>query len=73
MVDPPSAENRLSSTDANHSNVRWVDNKKAVFTVDLTAETTVHSQDRYIDSFLSMTASLQLGGWPSPANKVGHS
>ena len=27
MLDPPSAENRLSSTDNNHPNAKWVDNK----------------------------------------------
>ena len=27
MLDPPSAENRLSSTDNNHPNGKWVDNK----------------------------------------------
>ena len=91
MLDPPSAENRLSSTDNSHANAKWVDNKvseeieliknfctttfkilqKPIFTVELTPATTVHSLDRYIDSFLNMTASLQLGGWSSkPSSSV---
>ena len=45
--------------------------QKPIFTVELTPATTVHSLDRYIDSFLNMTASLQLGGWSSkPSSSV---
>jgi hypothetical protein len=40
---------------------KWVDNKKPIFTVDLIAASTVHPLDLHLDSFLNLTATLQLG------------
>ena len=40
---------------------QWVDGKKPIFTVDIIPATTLHALDRYLDMFLSLTATLQLG------------
>ena len=44
--------------------------QKPIFTVELIPATTVHSLDPYVDSFLNMTASLQLGGGWSTATST---
>ena len=62
MLEAPSTELTKASTEqAGSSTKHWVDNKKAIFTVELLPATTVHALDVYIDRFLSLTAKLQLG------------
>ena len=46
--------------------------QKPIFTVELIPATTVHSLDPYVDSFLNMTASLQLGGGWSTATSTNN-
>ncbi len=40
---------------------KWVEGKKPVFSVELTAYTSVHPLDGHLDRFLDLTATLQLG------------
>lgn len=63
MLDPPPAALRYIPTDSGGAppGTKWVDNKKAIFSVELHAATTVHPLDPYIDAFLNLTANLQLG------------
>ena len=62
MLEAPSTELTKASTEqAGSSTKHWVDNKKAIFTVELLPATTVHALDVYIDRFLNLTAKLQLG------------
>lgn len=52
------------------SGTKWVDNKKPIFSVEVLASSTVHPIDPHIDSFLNLTATLQLGASqnnPNPA------
>jgi len=77
MLDPPPAALRYISPDAGGPdaatpggmaavggappNTKWVDGKKPIFAVELTAHTTVHPVEPHLDRFLNLTASLQLG------------
>ena len=63
MLDAPPAALRYIPTDSGGAppGTKWVDNKKPIFSVDLRAATTIHPIDPYLDSFLNLTASLQLG------------
>ena len=40
---------------------QWVDSKKPIFQVEIVAATTVHALDNYLDPFLNLTSTLQLG------------
>jgi hypothetical protein len=60
MLDPPSMELRRQPTDSATSG-KWVDNKKAIFCLELLPATTVHPLDIHIDPFLNLTSKLQLG------------
>ena len=44
---------------------RWVDNKKCIFSVEIEAVTSVHTENEQLDTFLSKTAGLQLGQKPA--------
>ena len=61
MLDPPTNDMRRLPTDQAPSGTKWVDNKKAIFYVELVPVTTVHALDTQIDRFLNLTARLQLG------------
>lgn len=61
MLDPPSSDMRRLGTDQAPSGTKWVDNKKAIFSVELLPATTTHALDPFIDRFLNLTAKLQLG------------
>jgi hypothetical protein len=63
MLEPPTAALRYIPTDSGGvpPGTKWVDNKKPIFSVDLNASSTVHPVDTYIDGFLNLTATLQLG------------
>ena len=63
MLDPPPAALRYIPTDSGGAppGTKWVDNKKPIFSVELNAHSTVHPLDPYIDGFLNLTATLQLG------------
>ncbi len=63
MLEPPPAALRYIPTDSGGAppGTKWVDNKKPIFAVELTAFTTVHALDPYLDRFLNLTATLQLG------------
>ena len=51
---------------------RWVDNKKCIFSVEIEAVTSVHTENEQLDTFLSKTAGLQLGQKPARvADQVG--
>ena len=45
--------------------LRWVDNKKCIFSVEIEAVTSVHTENEQLDTFLSKTAGLQLGQKPA--------
>ena len=71
MLEPPSPALRYIPTDgAAPPGTKWVDNKKPIFSVELTACSTVHPLDCYIDGFLNLTATLQLG--QNEANLAGN-
>ncbi len=63
MLDFPAAALRYIPTDSGGAppGTKWVDNKKPIFSVELNASSTVHPLDRYVDGFLNLTATLQLG------------
>ena len=61
MLDAPSPALRYIPTDTTPPGTKWVDNKKPIFSVELSACSTVHPLDGYIDGFLNLTATLQLG------------
>ena len=72
MLDPPSPALRYIQTDCGAAppGTKWVDNKKPIFSVELNACSTVHPLDCYIDGFLNLTATLQLG--QNEANLAGN-
>ena len=72
MLDPPSPALRYIPIDSGAAppGTKWVDNKKPIFSVELTACSTVHPLDTYIDGFLNLTATLQLG--QNEANLAGN-
>lgn len=43
---------------------KWVDNHKGIFVVVLDAMSSVHTQDKYLDKFLSLCAALEDGSIP---------
>ena len=45
--------------------LRWVDNEKCIFSVEIEAVTSVHTENEQLDTFLSKTAGLQLGQKPA--------
>ena len=49
MLDPPSADIRQSPTEQAPSATKWVDNKKPIFSVEITSATTVHPLDNALD------------------------
>ena len=54
--------------------LQWVDGKKSIFEVEITPATTVHALDKHLDTFLSLTATLQLGqNSPDSGNANGTS
>ncbi|XP_023320823.1 dedicator of cytokinesis protein 7, partial [Eurytemora carolleeae] len=44
---------------------KWIDNKKCIFTVDIEAISSVHTENLNLDTFLTKTAGLQLGQKPA--------
>ena len=66
MLDPPSADIRQSPTEQAPSATKWVDNKKPIFSVEITSATTVHPLDNALDQvphvLLSRCAAGASGG-----------
>ena len=73
MLDPPPAALRYIATDSGGAppGTKWVEGKKPVFSVELSAFSTVHPLDTHLDRFLELTASLQLGAQPPKAGAAG--
>ena len=52
-------------TDKAPPGFKWIDNKKCIFTVDVEAISSVHTENKELDTFLHKTAGLQLGQKPA--------
>uniref|UniRef100_A0A3P8WNL6 DOCK7 n=1 Tax=Cynoglossus semilaevis TaxID=244447 RepID=A0A3P8WNL6_CYNSE len=42
----------------NHSRMKWVDNHRGVFNVEVVAVSTIHTQDQYLDKFFALVHAL---------------
>ncbi|XP_037071208.1 dedicator of cytokinesis protein 7-like [Pollicipes pollicipes] len=64
LLEPPPPNYPYITPDINLPGVKWVDNHRPLFSVSITAETSVHAQDKGIDSFLSMCRVVESGVVP---------
>ena len=55
------------NTDRAPPGFKWIDNKKCIFTVEVEAISSVHTENMELDTFLHKTAGLQLGQKPGTA------
>ena len=53
------------NTDKAPPGFKWIDNKKCIFTVEVEAISSVHTENSELDTFLHKTAGLQLGQKPA--------
>uniref|UniRef100_A0A8C5L0K0 Dedicator of cytokinesis 6 n=1 Tax=Jaculus jaculus TaxID=51337 RepID=A0A8C5L0K0_JACJA len=63
-VDQPPPGYSVLSPDAALPGMRWVDGHKGVFSVELTAASSVHPQDPHLDKFFTLVHVLEEGPFP---------
>lgn len=64
MMEPPPSNYCYITPDVLLPGTRWYDNHRGVFLVNIEATSSVHPQDKYLDRFLSLCASLEEGTLP---------
>uniref|UniRef100_A0A2R8ZY03 Dedicator of cytokinesis 6 n=1 Tax=Pan paniscus TaxID=9597 RepID=A0A2R8ZY03_PANPA len=63
-VDQPPPSYSVLTPDVALPGMRWVDGHKGVFSVELTAVSSVHPQDPYLDKFFTLVHVLEEGAFP---------
>ncbi|XP_023572954.1 dedicator of cytokinesis protein 6 isoform X1 [Octodon degus] len=63
-VDPPPPSYSVLTPDVALPGMRWVDGHKGVFSVELTAVSSVHPQDPHLDKFFTLVHVLEEGAFP---------
>uniref|UniRef100_G3T4C0 Dedicator of cytokinesis 6 n=1 Tax=Loxodonta africana TaxID=9785 RepID=G3T4C0_LOXAF len=63
-VDRPPPSYSVLTPDVALPGMRWVDGHKGVFTVELTAVSSVHPQDPHLDKFFTLVHVLEEGAFP---------
>ncbi|XP_032482615.1 dedicator of cytokinesis protein 6 isoform X10 [Phocoena sinus] len=63
-VDQPPPSYSMLTPDVALPGMRWVDGHKGVFSVELTAVSSVHPQDPYLDKFFTLVHVLEEGAFP---------
>ncbi|XP_051052782.1 dedicator of cytokinesis protein 6 isoform X5 [Phodopus roborovskii] len=63
-VDPPPPSYSVLTPDVALPGMRWVDGHKGVFSVELTAVSSVHPQDPHLDKFFTLVHVLEEGTFP---------
>ncbi|XP_063084731.1 dedicator of cytokinesis protein 6 isoform X2 [Cavia porcellus] len=63
-VDPPPPSYSMLTPDVALPGMRWVDGHKGVFSVELTAVSSVHPQDPHLDRFFTLVHVLEEGTFP---------
>ncbi|XP_028728324.1 dedicator of cytokinesis protein 6 isoform X1 [Peromyscus leucopus] len=63
-VDQPPPSYSVLTPDVALPGMRWVDGHKGVFSVELTAVSSVHPQDPYLDKFFTLVHVLEEGTFP---------
>ncbi|XP_075403417.1 dedicator of cytokinesis protein 6 isoform X3 [Tenrec ecaudatus] len=63
-VDRPPASYSVLTPDVALPGMRWVDGHKGVFSVELTAVSSVHPQDPHLDKFFTLVHVLEEGTFP---------
>lgn len=64
MMEPPPSNYCYIPPDVLLPGTRWLDNHRGVFSVNVEAASSVHPQDKYLDRFLNLCASLEEGNLP---------
>ncbi|XP_073510329.1 dedicator of cytokinesis protein 6 isoform X6 [Phyllobates terribilis] len=63
-VEKPPPSYSVLTPDVQLPGMKWVDNHKAVFTVDLVAASSVHTQDPHLDKFFTVVQVLEEQSFP---------
>ncbi|KAM3925869.1 dedicator of cytokinesis protein 6 isoform 3-T3 [Leptodactylus fuscus] len=63
-VEKPPPSYSVLTPDVQLPGMKWVDNHKPVFTVDLVAASSVHTQDPYLDKFFTLVQVLEEQSFP---------
>ncbi|XP_073443619.1 dedicator of cytokinesis protein 6 isoform X7 [Dendrobates tinctorius] len=63
-VEKPPPSYSVLTPDVQLPGMKWVDNHKAVFTVDLVAASSVHTQDPHLDKFFTLVQVLEEQSFP---------
>ncbi|XP_060109207.1 dedicator of cytokinesis protein 6 [Heteronotia binoei] len=63
-VDKPPASYSVLTPDVQLPGMKWVDNHKGVFSVELVAVSSVHTQDPFLDKFFTLTHVLEEYSFP---------
>ncbi|XP_040270912.1 dedicator of cytokinesis protein 6 isoform X5 [Bufo bufo] len=63
-VEKPPPSYSVLTPDVQLPGMKWVDNHKPVFTVDLVATSSVHTQDPHLDKFFTVVQVLEEHGFP---------
>ncbi|XP_077186092.1 dedicator of cytokinesis protein 6 isoform X3 [Paroedura picta] len=63
-VDKPPASYSVLTPDVQLPGMKWVDNHKGVFSVELVAVSSVHTQDPFLDRFFTLTHVLEEYSFP---------
>ncbi|XP_058233853.1 dedicator of cytokinesis protein 7-like isoform X13 [Hemibagrus wyckioides] len=63
-VEKPPASYSVLTPDVQLPGMKWVDNHKGVFNVEVTAASSVHTQDAYLDKFFTLVYVLEEYSFP---------
>ncbi|XP_053348145.1 dedicator of cytokinesis protein 7-like isoform X8 [Clarias gariepinus] len=63
-VEKPPASYSVLTPDVQLPGMKWVDNHKGVFNVEVTAASSVHTQDQYLDKFFTLVYVLEEYSFP---------
>ncbi|XP_060799164.1 dedicator of cytokinesis protein 7-like [Neoarius graeffei] len=63
-VEKPPASYSVLTPDVQLPGMKWVDNHKGVFSVEVTAASSVHTQDPYLDKFFTLVHVLEEYSFP---------
>lgn len=71
MLEPPPPNYSYIPTDVCLPGTKWLDNHKGVFTVIIQSESSLHTQDKYLEHFLNTCDWLESGEIPTRIGEQG--